>query len=145
MSTMSTITVHDIIEQGQAVAKADAFVMTPDLYASVPDGACIGRQGDIYLWKLAALPQDAIEVAHYRQLAPGLTLGSRHCLASLDGVRMFHKRQPGPLDGPILWFADEPGTITHPTHGDIVDIPANSIIQITYQRMYADVVRRTED
>ena len=139
-----TMTIQEIITTGQAVAKADPYRMSPEAYASVPYGACIGRQGDVYLWKLAALPEDAIEVSPYPQLAPGHTLGSRHCLASLQDVRMFHLKRPGPLDGPILLF-EQAGTITHPTHGDIVGIPAGSIVRITYQQMYADTVRRVED
>jgi len=141
---LSTVSVQEIIIHGQSVAKADAFFMTTALYASVPYGACLGRQGDIYLWKLAGLPEDAIEVEPYRQLAPGATRGSRHCLDALTGVRMFHRRTPGPLDGPILWLS-VPRTLTHPTHGDIVGLPAGAILKITYQRLYADEVRRVED
>jgi hypothetical protein len=141
---MQTITVQKIIEIGQQVAKVAPYYMTEDVYDSIPERKCIGRQGDVYFWKLAALPQDIVEVTPYAQLAPGQTLGSRHCLASIAGVRMFQRKDPGPLDGPILLFA-EPGTVTHPTHGDIVNIPAGAIIRITYQQMYANTVRRAID
>ena len=143
MKTFESFTVQDVITKGRGICNSHAISVT-DLWASVPYGCIASQQGDIYLWKLAALPEDAVEVAPYRQLAPGQTLGSRHCLASTEGVRMFHLKRPGPLDGPILLF-EAPGTITHPTHGDIVGIPAGSIVRITYQQMYADTVQRVLD
>lgn len=138
------LTVQEIIEVGQSIAKKDPHYMTQDVYDSIPVNKCIGRQGDVYFWKLASLPRDVVEVEPYAQLAPGQTLGSRHCLASLRGVRMFQKKNAGPLDGPIILF-DALGTATHPTHGDIVNIPAGSIVRITYQQMYADTPRRAID
>ena len=141
---MSTITIADIRTKGQAVAKADAYIITSEAWANVPYGKIFARQGDIYLTKLGAVPKDAIAVESYAQLAPGATLGSRHCLDHLDGVRMYHLRQSTALDGPII-ETFRPVTITHPKHGDIVDIPAGAVIHVTYQRMYADELRRVVD
>mgnify|MGYP001589906585 CR=1 FL=1 len=144
-SVATHVTVKDIVRRGCEHAKNDAVSIGRHAWNSLPDGVIAAQQGDIYIWKLGSLPQDVVEVEPYHQLAPGQTLGSRHCLISLEGVRMYQKRQPGPLDGPYLWLEDGPATITHPVHGDIVDIPQGAILHITYQRLYADTVRRVMD
>lgn len=140
----TTITLTNIIESGHALAKNDPFVMTQAAYDAIPDGACFGRQGDIYFFKCREVPSDAIPVKPYKQLAPGETLGSRHCLVSLRGVEMFQRLRPTALDGPILRL-HERNTVTNPTHGDIVGLPAGAVFQVKYQRMYADELRRVTD
>lgn len=68
-----------------------------------------------------------------RQLVPGNTEGSKHCLDSLDGVTMYRPKNWGmeSLDGPYLILNKE-RTIMHPTHGHIT-IPAGFAVHCTYQ------------
>lgn len=92
------------------------------------------RQGDIYITPIerAVIPRNAVEVDAVRQLAPGVTQGSRHCLSHLRGVTMRRLKNPGVYDGPILDLS-EPNTIEHPEHGHVEDLPAGCYA-VTYQR-----------
>src|ERR1700722_16314667 len=88
-----------------------------------PEAASAGdtfRQGDLYFTLLEQVPTDAIrEKAPDLQLAPGTTQGSRHCLDSLQGVRVFRLAEPTPLDGPILELAEQ-RTVEHPEHRHVI-------------------------
>lgn len=111
-----------------------------------PEAASAGdtfRQGDIYIEKIAAVPASAERVRKPdAQLAPGTTKGSRHVLDSLDGVTMYRVANPSPLDGPIIDVATE-REVTHPEHGNVI-LPAG-VYAITYQRAWADEIRRVAD
>jgi len=98
--------------------------------AAVGDNA---RQGDIYIWKLGAVPAGYAPVKNPpAQLAPGNTKGSRHCLDSLKGVTVFGTAKPtNDYDGPVLKTECE-RTITHPEHGHWVLPPG--IYGISFQR-----------
>lgn len=99
-----------------------------------PDAASPGetwRQGDVYITLLEAVPAGAVESEASAQVAIGDTTGSRHCLDSLECVRMFRPPNAGQLDGPIIQI-DRERTITHPEHGDVI-LPAG-IYRIHYQR-----------
>lgn len=102
-------------------------------------------QGDLNFWFLRKLPEDAIETSPVSQLAPGNTRGSRHCIADSDmgNVRFFKLPNPNPLQGMLLKFS-APTRIEHPEHGDHI-YPAGSIVAVTYQRRYADEIKRIED
>jgi len=101
------------------------------------------RQGDLYITRIYAVPDHATIVKNpSAQLAPGATKGSRHILDSLVGVRVFVKPNATVLDGPILDVIED-RTITHPEHGDVV-LPMGCY-EITYQRAYADELRRVAD
>jgi hypothetical protein len=111
-----------------------------------PEAASTGdtwRQGDIYIEKLDAVPKGAVRESKPKsQLAPGTTQGSRHILDSLQGVTMYRLASPTVLDGPILDLATE-RVITHPEHGDVALPPG--VYGITYQRAWADELRRQQD
>jgi len=111
-----------------------------------PDAASVGdywRQGDLYITKLAAVPSGAIPVKRpSHQLAPGNTKGSRHCLDSLDGVTVYAMPDADALTGPVLHLARE-RTIPHPEHGTVICPPGT--YGITYQRAYAEELRRVQD
>lgn len=109
-------------------------------------------QGDLGVEIVAAVPADYVEVKAPndadRQLVPGNTQGSRHCLRSLDGVRLFRPKDWGgeSLQGPVLVLARET-TIDHPTHG-AVTIPAGFVVQCRYQRVWDQEqrqIRRSQD
>lgn len=77
------------------------------------------------------------------QLAVGATQGSRHCLDSLAGVKIFRIGNPTPLDGPIL-VTTRARSITHPEHGDCVNLPPG-VYSIRYQRAFGDELRAVQD
>lgn len=109
-----------------------------------PEAASIGdvvRQGDIYIQLIKALP-DGIVKSNNPQLAVGTTQGSRHILDSLDGVKLYNIKGATPLDGPVFKTTKE-RTITHPEHGDWI-LPAGCY-KITYQRAFAEELRRQQD
>jgi len=70
------------------------------------------------------------------QLVPGNTVGSKHCLDTLDGVEMYvpSKWNEETLQGPFLVISKEV-TVLHPTHGNVT-IPAGFNVQCYYQREY---------
>lgn len=110
-----------------------------------PEAASVGefcRQGDIYLTLLADVPAGAKEIPVRHQIAEGNTQGARHCLDARAGVRMFVLPNADVLTGPVLLLTEE-RTITHPEHGHWV-LPAG-VYGVTYQRQFADELRRVAD
>ncbi len=137
MTSTSAVEVVRKIET-ESKAKANA---SPVRYGTLAPGD-YHRQGDIYIQRIEKLPKSAKTSTVHLQLVPGETQGSRHCLDSLDGVTMYTKPDATPLDGPLLRTTQE-RTITHPEHGHVT-IPAG-IYAITYQRQYANELRRVAD
>lgn len=121
---------------------ADIIVITPEMIAT--PGAWFA-QGDVNFTPLPAIPKNAIAVAPVSQLAPGTSRGSRHCirLSDMAHVDFFALPNPGPLEGLILRF-NAPTTIEHPEHKHHV-YPAGSIVAVTFQRAYAEELRRSQD
>lgn len=113
-----------------------------------PEAASVGdtfRQGDVYFTLLAKRPNGCTLVANPSlQLAPGTTQGSRHCLDSIDGVKVYALSSPEMLDGPILVLKKE-RTVTHPEHGHAI-LPAGCY-RVTYQRDLDEEerIRRVQD
>lgn len=113
----------------------------------VPDNAQIGQyvpQGDINLIRLSDLPSGVVSRQPDRQLAPGSTRGSRHCIRESDiqHVDFFGFTDANPLEGPILVFGERT-VIEHPEHKHI-SFPAG-IWTVTYQRRHAAEMRRISD
>ncbi|MGH9931012.1 MAG: hypothetical protein ACREA9_17530 [Pyrinomonadaceae bacterium] len=98
------------------------------------------RQGDLYLTIVAAVPAGYVKIeklkASDKQLVPGNTVGSRHCLDSLAGVTLYRPEQwsEESLAGPCLVLAKQ-RTIEHPTHGAVF-IPAGFTVLCRYQREF---------
>lgn len=100
-------------------------------------------QGDVGIVCIADLPRDAVLVKEPQvQLAPGTTQGSRHCLDSLRGIKVYSTPNDGPLDGPLLKSSRE-FTVEHPEHGNVT-LPAGCYA-IVYQRAFADELRAVRD
>lgn len=115
----------------------------PQRFSEAASAGDVFRQGDIYIEKLERVPAGAVRIEKPEaQLAPGTTQGSRHVLDSLEGVTMSRLATPNALDGPILDLATE-RTITHPEHGNVILPPG--CYRITYQRAFADELRRVAD
>lgn len=146
---------HESIQMGEP------FRFTEACNASWEGGDAVW-QGDMFI-KLVdrTLPAD-YELATQDQLAkmvkcglglvPGndSTEGSRHCLNSLDGVRVFLPstyEDEGNLLGPILHLTSG-CEIKHPTHGDVVVPSCFDAVAIGYQREYdleQQMERRAKD
>lgn len=115
----------------------------PQRFSEAASAGDVARQGDVYLEKLVGVPSGCtVEEKPSAQLAPGTTQGSRHIIDSLEGVTVYRLANPTPLDGPILDLSTE-RTITHPEHGDVVLPPG--VYGVTYQRAFADELRRAAD
>lgn len=101
------------------------------------------RQGDVYLVALRGIPAGVQRVDKPElQLAPGTTQGSRHCVESLAGIKIYRAGSATPLDGPII-DAPQGCRVNHPEHGD-VSLPPG-IYGVVYQRAYAEELRRVQD
>jgi hypothetical protein len=141
--TTSLITLADIQTHAAQIADAAPVSISQEAYESVRVGQKFARQGDLYFTKLACVPRNAKPwVLPHGQLAPGTTQGSRHTV-DLTHCRLWTLAHPTALDGPII-EAPEGITILHPEHGHhIYQFPC--VIQVTFQRAYADTLRRVAD
>ncbi len=112
------------------------------------------RQGDVIIMRLpddfvaahkGDLTEIVIDSGETLQLAEGSTQGSRHCLASLDGITVYRLRDANALDGPVI-HATRPFDVTHPEHGNVCDLPAGDYA-FPGQRTFTGgrAVRRTKD
>jgi len=141
---MTTITAEKALQEISSRAER----IKNDETQRFPEAASPGdswRQGDVYITLLAGRPIDAVKQEHPgKQLAPGTTQGSRHCLDSLAGVTIYRLPNPQMLDGPIIECKKE-RTITHPEHGNVILPPG--IYAISYQRSVdaEERQRRVED
>ena len=108
--------------------------------AAASKGDCI-RQGDLYLVIGDAIPGDGFKLIENhddlnKQLVPGNTQGSKHCLDSLVGVKLY---RPEKFDnestiGPVLELSHD-RVVQHPTHGHVT-LLAGTIVECHYQREY---------
>lgn len=134
------LTATQVMEQ----IKAQAESIRTDKPQRFSEAASVGdfvRQGDLYITRIEAIPSDAVEVKVESQLASGSTRGSRHIL-SHDDVKMYRIQDDNELTGPLI-RVDTEVTVTHPEHGDWV-LPVGCY-SITYQRAFADELRRVRD
>lgn len=99
-------------------------------------------QGDVKITCLDDVPTGCKPIKAEKQLAPGTSQGSRHCLVSLSGVEMFTLPDATPLDGPVF-RAKQGCEIDHPEHGNVILPPG--VYGITYQRQFAEELRRVVD
>jgi hypothetical protein len=132
--------IQQIIRHGQENANDSAA--RPVLI----DNDRFSAQGDINIWKVESLSDlgDISETSPVYQLAPGNTRGSRHCLdsESVQNAKFYVRSNANPLQGPI-WVNEVETLVTHPEHGDQLLDPG--IYFVTYQRQYADDLKRMAD
>ncbi len=138
---MKTMTATNVLKEVQSTAEKIRNDATQHFPEAASVGDCV-RQGDIYITLIQSVPDDAKPIKCAGQLAPGNTKGSRHCLDSSAGVKMYELAHARPLDGPVLELS-QVRTVTHPEHGDWV-LPCG-VYQIEYQRDLADEERRVAD
>jgi hypothetical protein len=137
---MKTITkAHEAIQQAADTADHDTRVI---------DRIAVGehvRQGDLYLLRI-----DRVDAAwrptENRQLAPGISTGSRH-MADGEGLTLRVSPESNPVDrsGPVLRLlgpqihADQAFTVTHPEHAHMHMPPGDYqvLYQLDFQRQKA--------
>lgn len=102
-------------------------------------------QGDLKIIKIAKLPSAAkLAEKPEAQLAPGNTMGSRHCLSDLSAVNLYKLTDANVLEGPLFEVKKNcEVTVEHPEHGNVRLGPG--LYAIEYQRAYADELRRVRD
>lgn len=127
---MKTLIANDV----QAVQQVAERIKSDELQ-QFSEAAAFGeavRQGDIYIFLIESVPSNCKRIEKPgKQLAPGTTQGSRHCLSTLRGVKLYRLKSPNPYDGPVIEVS-RAVTITHPEHGDIRLFPG--VFGIGYQR-----------
>jgi hypothetical protein len=99
----------------------------------------VDRVGDARAFADGEIATDFSEVVspteQDKQLVLGNTQGAKHCLDSLQGVKLYRPSTWGDSDsliGPCL-VVTEDRVIEHPTHGHVT-IPAGLTVQIRYPR-----------
>ena len=126
--------------------KESVEAIRSDATQRFPEAASFGdfwRQGDIYITLRESVPSRfVVSKKPNPQLAPGTTQGCRHVLDSLDGVTMYADPRGDALQGPMIESEVE-REITHPEHGNVIIPPG--CYEITYQRAYAEELRRVQD
>lgn len=99
------------------------------------------RQGDLYivLRDPSTRPADYVLVESIReidlQMVPGNTEGSKHCLDSAVGVKMWRPKvwNEESFLGPWIELTEQRSTL-HPTHGKVVTPVGIGAFQYCYQR-----------
>mgnify|MGYP007032458515 FL=1 len=140
------------IEQHAANIRDGLAKIQPGESHTISDAASTNDgypQGDLSIILVDAIPDRYKRIERPtdkdRQLVPGNTEGSRHCLDSLDGVELYRHEEWNQdydgLMGPAVRLTKE-RTITHPKHGDIT-IPDGRIVLTTYQPDYDAETRKT--
>lgn len=141
---MIAVEVQEIIVRGTEVASSAPVGISAEALEGVRVGEIFAQQGDLYFTKLATLPAGARQlVRHNGQLAPGNTQGSRHCV-DMSRCTLWALAHPTALDGPVIESPDGI-TVTHPEHGWLTFPPGPGIYQVTFQRAYAEELRRVAD
>ncbi len=121
----------------EAIAKAATEAPEVRIHAKLAVGD-IAHQGDVYLQRIKSIPKGWTAKTANRQLAPGTTQGSRHCVAG-DVELLAPPKGADPLLGPVI-VAKDGCTITHPEHAHH-ELPAG-IYQTGYQLDQAEKERR---
>ena len=133
--------IDEIQNHAKSIAAGEIEKVKPGMKAAFTTACVPGdaiRQGDLYLTIVDKIPQGYVEIkkptAADKQLVPGNTEGSKHCLDSLSGVKIYRpaKWDEESLDGPCLVLTKE-RSVLHGTHGPVV-MPAGFMVHCTYQR-----------
>jgi hypothetical protein len=151
---MSTQVIEKVLSHAQRIAAGEHEKVKPGMPFRLTTAAQPGDavwQGDLCIEVVAKVP-DGYKLSRKPavQLVPGTTQGARHCLDSLQGVKVYYPANwpnvEETLLGPCLVLFQE-RNILHPTHGAIT-IPAGFTILCSYQRDYdyqTRQTRRTQD
>lgn len=141
---------EDVLRGAEEIKNGD-----PITIATMSPGDSV-RQGDIYVICLDVDPERASEFVG-RQLAPGVTQGSRHIVEGecelftpdpTSATEIINRLVPSTKNVPQLFgpVIRTTGTVevTHPEHANVT-LPCDGSYLVTYQRAHADELRRQED
>lgn len=140
---MKTTTIDRITDTVSRIVDGTHESLRPGMPFRIPDAWGVnecGAQGDLIFVIADSVPDDYVKVERPneadKQLVPGNTQGSRHCLDSLAGVELYRpvKWSEESLDGPVV-RVNEDRVVTHPTHGPWT-IPAGRTIKFEYPRVW---------
>ena len=136
---LSAAKAFEAIEQHAKENACDDFYNLPRLKVGQ-----FFAQGDINVWRIPSIPENAIEEKPREQLVPSTSKGSRHTIHpdDLQHVRQFRLPRATPLHGPLL-IVSSPIRNLHPEHRDLRWQPGT--YAITYQRSFADELERVAD
>jgi len=136
-----TITINDVVEYARKISSGEHETVSPGQPYTFSEASVEGDmvwQGDLGIGLVKnEIPKHYQKSDAIHNLVPGNdnTIGSKHCLTSLQGVTMWFPKNwnEESLEGPFLQLSNG-ATISHPVHGD-VNIPACfDAVQIVYQR-----------
>jgi len=139
--TQNTAVIDRITKYAAEIARGEHSVKPGDpiTITSAAQAGDAVWQGDLGLVVIDAVPEGHLELTdplkeEHRQLVPGNTEGAKHCLSSIEGVRMFRRADWGfaSLSGPVF-VSETDISVVHPVHGD-VNIPGGTMIECIYQR-----------
>lgn len=147
---MKTATIDRIEKHAQKIKSGKDRKVKPGQPECFTAACTVGdviAQGDLYLMVYEGKqPADYIEVTNPterdKQLVPGNTQGAKHCLDSLEGVKLYRPKNwtGDDLRGPLLVLSEE-RTVLHPTHGAVTILAGMSVL-CGYQREYDAELKR---
>lgn len=147
MKTMAIDRIEKHVSHSKASKDPAVMPGRPERFTDAAQSGDVIAQGDLYLMIVDSVPDGYKQVLKPKvidkQLVPGNTVGSRHCLDSHAGVALYHPENwdGNDLRGPCLVLTQE-RTILHPTHGNVT-IPAGFTVLCGYQPEF-DVEARRE-
>ena len=145
------LTIKDVVDHAQTIANGDHDVVKPGMPQSFSVASTDGDmiwQGDLGIGITSGgIPEGyrRVKMPDNLCLVPGKdnTIGSRHCLASSEGIEMYVPEvwDETVLDGPYLKITNG-ATIDHPKHGNVTVPDCFQEVQIIYQREMDEEAKR---
>lgn len=141
--------IEQIQRHAEAIRNGEYDKIGPGIPLRMSNALFVGEgvaQGDLNLIVADGVPSSYVRIekpkAIDRQLVPGNTVGAKHCLDSLAGVKLYRPAQwtAESMDGPCIVTTKE-RVVLHPTHG-AVTIPAGMTVVCHYQREFDAEQRR---
>jgi hypothetical protein len=119
--------------------------VSPGLPAAFTEGCTAGDiiwQGDLGIEMIDSIPKGYKKKKVVAQLVPGNTEGSRHCLDTTEGVKMYFPADFGKedcLNGPAVKVTGGQ-VVQHPKHGNVTLVAGT--YRFDYQREYDAEMKR---
>jgi hypothetical protein len=148
------IEVIEKIEQyAKKIANNEHESIRPGMPVTIPDSWMINEgvaQGDLIIGIIDEVPSNYSLVKSPtnldKQLVPGNTEGAKHCLDSLDGLKLYHPNNwpqsaEETLNGPII-ITERNVKVVHPKHGPVT-IPSGRTILFQYDKEW-DLIQKKE-
>jgi len=131
---MSEDSILEVSERMHISARkgADPETRRIDGITATIDYGKMGRQGDVYLKRLTCDRKlvKGLRKTDNPQLVPGTSIGSRHTLRMDRGEEIYLRKNPSPLQGPII-YAPNGFYLEHPKHADF-DCRLPGVYEVTF-------------